>query len=217
MIAGVDEAGRGPVIGPLVVAGVMVSDESVLRELKVRDSKKLTPLRRERLDVEIKALARVESHMIPAEEIDILRSEMSLNIIEAKVFATIIERLRPDKVYVDSADVDEGNFRGYIQRELDFQPEIVSKHGADDIYPVVSAASIIAKVARDREIERIKGELGMDIGSGYPSDPKTISFIEKWIEEEGGLPPYTRGSWKTAQRLLAKGMHSSLDDFQQSG
>ena len=97
MICGVDEAGRGPVIGPLVVCGICVESDKGLRRLKVRDSKKLTPARREELDPKIRKLARVEVVEVPAEQIDGLRERMSLNILEAKIFASIIDSLCPDQ------------------------------------------------------------------------------------------------------------------------
>jgi ribonuclease HII len=92
--------------------------------------------------------------------------------------------------------------------------KIISKHGADDTYPVVSAASIIAKTKRDSMIEEIKKELGQDIGSGYPSDPKTINFLKKWYTEHGEMPPHTRRSWKTVDRIINELSISKLDRFE---
>ena len=82
--------------------------------------------------------------------------------------------------------------------------DVVARHKADDTYPVVSAASIIAKVTRDRLISDISAEFGEDIGSGYPSDPKTIGFIEKWIKENGCSPRYTRNSWETVRNIKSR-------------
>jgi len=213
MICGVDEAGRGPVIGPLVVAGVAIESDALLRKLNVRDSKKLPPERREALAPEIRKLTQCEIIVIPAEDIDTMRAEMSLNVFEAKLFAAIIEKLRPEIAYVDSADVDEFEFRRTITKLLSFDVEIVSKHGADDLFPVVSAASILAKVARDAEMRKIEAELGEKIGSGYPHDPETITFLEKWIREKGTLPPHARASWDTAKRLLSEAATRKLEEF----
>ncbi len=203
MVCGIDEAGRGPVIGPLVVAGVKIDDESKLTRLGVKDSKKLSPKRREVLAEGIEKMAECDVRVVPAEDIDQLMSLMTINRIEARIFASVIERLRPELVYVDSADANESNFRSMILRELDFDVELVSKHNADETYPVVSAASNIAKVKRDEEIRRIEDEIGEKIGSGYPSDSVTISFLERWIKEHGDLPPHTRRAWKTSKRLLS--------------
>ena len=213
MICGVDEAGRGPVIGPLVVAGVCIESDVPLRHLNVRDSKKLSAERREVLAPEIRKICRHEVLVIPAEDIDASRLEMSLNDYEAKLFATIIDRLKPEVAYVDSADVNEFDFRRSIAHHLPFELEIVSKHGADDLFPVVSAASIIAKVTRDAEMRKIEEELGAKIGSGYSHDAETISFLTKWLGEKGTLPPHTRTSWDTSKRLLSANATRKLDEF----
>ena len=213
MIVGVDEAGRGPVIGPLVVAGVAVESDVELRHMNVRDSKKLSPERREALAPEIEKVSRYEVVVIPAERIDIMRSEMSLNDFEAMLFAEVIDKLRPETAYVDAADVDEIEFKRCVRKELAFDVEIVSQHNADELFPVVSAASILAKVCRDREMRTIEDEVGMHIGSGYASDADTIAFLETWIRAHGSLPPHTRASWDTARRLLAESRNHKLDDF----
>jgi len=213
VIVGVDEAGRGPVIGPLVVAGVAVESDVPLRQMNCRDSKKLSPEKREALAPEIEKVSQFEVVVIPAEQIDVMRAEMSLNDFEAKLFAEVIAKLRPETAYVDAADVDEIEFKRSVRRELAFDVEIVSQHNADELFPVVSAASILAKVCRDREMRSIEESIGMTIGSGYPSDPDTIAFLEKWIREKGSLPPHTRASWDTARRLLAESKNRKLDDF----
>lgn len=213
MIVGVDEAGRGPVMGPLVVAGVAVESDVRLRQLNCRDSKKLSPERREALAPEIEKVSKFELVVIPAERIDVMRAEMSLNDFEAKLFAQVIEKLHPETAYVDAADVDEIEFKRSVRRELRFDVEIVSQHNADELFPVVSAASILAKVRRDSEMRRIEGAIGRTIGSGYTSDADTIAFLEAWIREHGSLPPHTRASWDTARRLLAVSKNHKLDDF----
>lgn len=213
MIVGVDEAGRGPVIGPLVVAGVAVESDVPLRQLNVRDSKKLSPERREALVPEIERLSKCELVVIPAERIDVMRAEMSLNDFEAKLFAGIIAKLHPETAYVDAADVDEIEFKRSVRRELPFEVEIVSQHNADELFPVVSAASILAKVCRDREMRAIEQAIGTPVGSGYASDADTIAFLERWIREKGTLPPHTRASWDTARRLLAVSKNRKLEEY----
>ena len=213
MICGVDEAGRGPVLGPLVVAGVMVESDVPLRHLNVRDSKKLSPERRELLAPEIEKVAKCEVVVVPATDIDVMRAQMSLNEFEAQLFARIVERLHPETAYVDAVDVDEIEFKRDILKLVPFEVEIVSQHEADDLFPVVSAASIVAKVRRDSEIRRIEAEIGEPIGSGYPSDPVTIAFLEKWIKEKGSPPPHTRLTWDTTRRLLAESKNRKLDEY----
>jgi ribonuclease HII len=200
-------------MGPLVVAGVAVESDVLLRQLNCRDSKKLSPERREALAPEIEKVAKFELVVIPAERIDLMRAEMSLNDFEAKLFAEVIEKLHPETAYVDAVDVDEIEFKRSVRRELPFEVEIVSQHNADELFPVVSAASILAKVRRDREMRQIEGAIGRKIGSGYASDSDTITFLETWIREHGSLPPHTRASWDTARRLLAASKNHKLDDF----
>ena len=182
-ICGVDEAGRGPVIGPMVVVGLMVEDDKVLRDLGVKDSKKLTPARREQLAVEVKEVSKHEMVIASAEDIDTLRQRFTMNVIESKMFATVIERLGAKVAYVDAADTNEAEFRKLISCELANPVRVISKHGADELYPVVSAASIIAKTKRDALVEEIRAELDADIGSGYPSDQKTIDFLKQWYKD----------------------------------
>lgn len=213
-ICGVDEAGRGPVIGPMVVVGLMVEDDKALRIMKVKDSKKLTPARREELAVEINQVAKHEMVIASADDIDTLRQTFTMNVIESKMFATVIERLGAKLAYVDAADVNEDEFKNQILRELKNPVRIVSKHGADDLYPVVSAASILAKTKRDALVDEIRKELGEEIGSGYPSDQKTIDFLKKWYTEHGEMPPHTRKSWKTVNRVINELGITQLDDYE---
>ena len=217
LICGVDEAGRGPVLGPLVVCGVACDSDVPLRQMNVRDSKKLSPERREALFPEILKVCRAEVIVVPAEDIDAKRKEMTLNDFEAKLFATVIERLHPQVAYVDSADAVEHEFKKAILRSLPFEVDIVSKHGADDLFPVVSAASIVAKVHRDAAIRKIEEEIGRKVGSGYSHDAETITFMERWIRETGALPPHTRVSWDTARRLMSAANTHKIDDFGGTG
>jgi len=213
MICGVDEAGRGPVLGPLVVCGVCVEDDKALRRLKVRDSKKLTPAKREELAPKIRKIARIELVEIPAAQIDGLRERMSLNKLEARIFASIIDSLCPKTAFVDAADVDEENFGRMVKRSLIHDVDLISEHKADDTYPVVSAASIVAKVQRDARIREIEVEIGEPIGTGYASDPATIEFLERWTKDKRSFPPHTRKSWLTSQNIMMMNHMRKLDEF----
>ena len=172
LVAGVDEAGRGCVIGPLVVAGILVKEEKtrVLRQLGVKDSKLLSRTKRETLYTEVTQLA--ESHhvvkLLPSEidqAVESKRKLHKLNRLEAQTMSHIINTLKPDQAYVDAADVLEDRFKYHIQEGLTVKANITSRHKADKIFPVVSAASIIAKVERDSEIAVLRGTYG-DFGSG---------------------------------------------------
>lgn len=190
-------------IGPMAVAGVLVREEvlSELLAMGVKDSKKLTPRKRERLVGEILGIA--ECHhveLIPAHQIDEKRRVRNLNKIEAVAMAKILDTLRPDIAQVGSADVVCERFRSMILSEMTLPVEIDSAHQAEDRFPAVAAASIIAKVARDDAVASLRREYG-DFGSGYPSDMKTRSFIKGWYERERSLPPIVRKSWKTTEHL----------------
>ncbi len=212
MACGIDEAGRGPVIGPMVIAGVCAEREK-LEKLGVRDSKKLSPKRREFLAGEIRKIAnKIVIRVVEPEEIDRIREEMTINELEVKIFAEIIEELHEDKIYVDAADVNEERFGRDILSLISYTPEIISKHKADDIYPEVSAASIIAKVERDKKIEEISREIG-DFGSGYPADERTKEFLSNYYRDHGEMPPHVRKSWKSVKRLLRERAQASLDQF----
>jgi len=202
-------------MGPMVVAGVKVQDDGKLIEMKVKDSKKLSSSRREELEEKIKNSCEYTLRVVSAEEIDTLRGSMTLNDLEAYLFANVIEEMceGDETCYVDSASADEKKFKKMLEGNLKKRYSIVSEHGADDEYPVVSAASILAKVERDRKVKEISEDLGVDIGSGYPSDAKTRDFLQDWISENGTLPPYTRKSWETARELMNKFKNRSLDDF----
>jgi ribonuclease HII len=218
MICGVDEAGRGPVIGPLVIAGVTFESDLKLKEYRVKDSKQLSPSRREELATIIKKIAlKYEILVIPAADIDDMRKIMTLNEIEVNGFIKIISKLKPETCYVDSVDVNETRFSKNISSNLQFKSTIISKHKADEIYPVVSAASILAKSRREIEVKRIANilekKLNLPLGSGYPADPVTQNFFRTWFDKYGKLPPYTRHSWKTSQNILKEKKLKKLDDF----
>ncbi len=213
MSCGVDEAGRGPVIGPMVIAGVCADDDA-LRAMGVRDSKKLSPKRRERLAEEIRKIAdAVVIRVVPPEEIDSMREVMTINELEVQIFAEVIGKLNTTEVYVDAADVNESRFADAINSLLPEPIKIVSHHKADDEFPAVGAASIIAKVERDRIIEEITKELG-DFGSGYPADPRTYEFLVDYYRRHGKMPPHVRMSWKSVKKIKAKAEQSSLDSFE---
>ncbi len=200
-------------MGPLVVAAVMVADDQGLRQLKVKDSKQLTRSKREELAPRIREAARVELAVISAEEIDAFRDEVSLNVLEARLFASLIDKMQPQEAYIDSADVVPNRFRLMIQRQISCRPTLVCEHKADVTYPVVSAASIIAKTVRDGLISEIQKEFSQPIGSGYAHDRVTIGFLHDWIKQNGQFPPHTRRSWRTAKEIYAMTRLTKLTDW----
>ena len=212
MICGVDEAGRGPILGPLVVCALAVESDAKLVKLGVKDSKRLTPKRREELEPKIRKIARIELREVSAQEID--ARDCSLNKLEAKVFAELIDRISPKIAYLDAADVDERHFARMVRSRLKCMPKIVSEHKADDTYPVVSAASIIAKVTRDARMMEIELEMGQPIGSGYVHDEVTMTFVRNWISDHDCCPPHTRKSWEPAKKLMSMNAVPKLESFE---
>ncbi|HYU88082.1 MAG TPA: ribonuclease HII [Candidatus Bathyarchaeia archaeon] len=215
-ICGVDDAGRGPVIGPLVIAGVIIEEAKLdrLKMLGVKDSKQLLASARIRLSKEIPEVVD-DFHVVElrAEELDRIVNRapkfQRLNLLEAKGMAQVIEKLKPELAYVDSSDTRTERFKNNILDCLSFTPRIVSEHKADVNYPVVSAASIMAKVHRDTRIEEIKKEYG-EIGSGYAHDALTVKFLRDYYSDHGDFPPIVRRSWKTLGNIVRDLTQSTL-------
>lgn len=222
IVCGIDEAGRGPVIGPLVIACVVLDEKGrkKLSKLRVRDSKKVSPSRRLFLEPLIKKhVLEWNLTKINPQEIDFRRKRISLNVIEAMKISELILSLKnkPERIIVDSADTVPDEYKRKIisylnesckSRDYNYEiPEIVSEHRADDRYIEVSAASILAKVERDREIERLRDEFG-EFGSGYPSDKITQKFVKNLVRNDE-LPNFLRRSWNTVHRKK----QTTLDEF----
>ena len=201
-ICGVDDAGRGSMIGPMVIAGISIEKKNIpkLRKLGVRDSKKLSPKKRELLYKQIIKLVD-DYHVIriPPRTIDKYVFEHNLNHLEAKKMAEVISNLNPDLSYVDSCDVNAARFGREIS-DLSKKSKVKSYHYADSRFVVVSAASIIAKVSRDRSIMRLNKTT--NLGSGYPSDKKSVNYVKKIVSSKKSLPTSIRKSWKPVQKIL---------------
>ena len=217
MICGIDEAGRGPFVGPLVMAGVSVTEDKIetLKSMGIKDSKLIPPARREELfDEIIKLVDSYDIIEISASEIDEYQERgINLNQMEARVAAKIINKLKPSKVYVDSPEPANGGakFGIMINEFLNVQPEMIAEHGADHKYVVAGAASILAKVSRDREVARIVEEIGADIGSGYPHDPRCKAYLAENFR--GPIHKYLRKCWSTYKRLNEAQGQMNLSDF----
>ena len=218
VICGIDEAGRGPVLGPMVICGVCFfkADLKLLSDIGVKDSKKLSPKRRSDLAKIIKDKCKsYKTIVISAQEIDAReKKRITLNKLEEIKMAEIIEELKPNIIYIDAADVNEVRFGKSIKTLLKYSPKkIISKHKADDLYPIVSASSIIAKDMRDSIIEELKKSYG-DFGSGYPSDARTIEFLRKWIIEKKKSPQLARKSWETTKKITREELYTKkINDF----
>jgi len=254
-ILGIDEAGRGAVIGPLVVGGVLIDKEKEqeLKNIEVKDSKLLTPKKREELEGKIKLIAKdFVLIKISAKEIDESRAKgTNLNRIEAEKMAQIIKLTKADHAYVDAPQVSTEKFKnillnliknktseptdkisrpyearsdsgssghqstrakGLVDARPKFHTEITSENKADVKYPVVAAASILAKVERDREIELLKKKVGVNFGVGYPHDERTINFLKSLLEK-GNYPDFVRKSWITAIEIKNKKAQRQIISF----
>lgn len=217
-VLGIDEAGRGPVIGSMFVGGFMVDEEDLedIEDLGVKDSKKLSDRKRENLAEQLRDKGEVILKEIEASEIDELREVMTLNEIEIQAFIDVIEQSDADKIVLDLPEPNAERFVNKLKAELPekyAEREFVAEHGADDEYPIVSAASIIAKSARETHVDELKQKYGYDFKSGYPHDQPTRDFLKDYLEEHGELPLETRRSWSTADKIIKESNQSGLEEF----
>jgi len=208
LILGIDDAGRGPVIGPMVLAGCLIDEkfEKELKNLGVKDSKQLTQKRREFLAEKIKELSETfEIILSHPEEIDGKnKAGINLNAVEAIKTAEIINKINKGftkiKVIIDCPSVSIEKWKDFLKTKIDnlSNLEIHCEHKADVNHVSVSAASILAKCAREMEMARLKEKYGNEIGSGYCSDPLTIKFLEKHNQTYGdkGIFRKTWSTWK---------------------
>jgi len=210
---------KGAIIGPMVIAGVVIDkkDEKKLVKMGVKDSKLLSPKKREDLAEKIEKIAKsiVVLRVQPC-KIDSYRARgINLDKIEAMKMAEIIDICKVKKVFVDSLEQNSKKFKELILSFLkNKEVELVVENYLDESLPVVSAASIIAKVNRDEAIEEIKKKEGFDFGVGYSHDQRTIEFLKKLIKERGGnLPSYVRQSWITTQVLKGESSQKKIKDF----
>ena len=209
-ICGIDEAGRGPLIGSLFIAGVVIepSQEQQLKDMGVKDSKLLSPHKREQLyDEIIKFVKSYKVIRVTSDEIDdaVQSQETNLNWLEAIKAGEIIDALKPESVILDCPSPNLKAYHDFIQKKLTHKTLLTCAHHADTDFVVVGAASILDKVTRDREIAALRKKIGVDFGSGYITDPKTKAFAESYWDK---YPEVFRHSWKTfkniAQQSLGK-------------
>jgi len=195
---GIDEAGRGPLIGPMVMA-IVCGDNKSLKDLGVADSKKLSPQRRESLFAQLQSYKHSFVIINPG-EIDKYVEHQRLNELEELYASKLVSWAPADNIiYVDSFDVNELRLQSKLTENS--KNKIVCRHKADEIYPCVSAASIIAKVIRDHEIAKLHVKYG-DFGSGYPSDPRTINFVKDALKNRINIDGIVRHQWKTYKNML---------------
>jgi ribonuclease HII len=210
---GVDEAGKGPVLGSMFAAAVR-ADPAMLPD-DVADSKTLTPARREALAADIRDLDGVTVAVaeITPERIDDPETDMNTLTVAAQADALAGVAHDGDSGLVDAGDTDADRFGRRVDDRVPADVEVRAEHGADETDPLVGAASIVAKVARDDHVAAIDDRHDRAVGSGYPSDPTTRSFLADYVETHGQLPGCARDSWQTSQDALARAEQSALDEF----
>lgn len=210
MQVGVDEAGKGPVLGSMFVAGVR--SQAGLLPADVQDSKRLSAEQRETLVEGIRSAAEdVAVFEVPVERIDDPDTDMNTLTLEAH--REILDRLATsaDACFLDAADTDASRFQARVSEDCP-ATSVTATHGADESHRIVAAASIVAKVARDRHVAELATRYG-DIGSGYPGDKRTRQFLQTYVAETGSLPACARTSWQTSRDLLASEQQQSLSEF----
>jgi len=214
-LLGIDEAGRGSLIGPLVVGGFCLPADrlSELVALGARDSKRLTPGARERVFAGLDVLGTPAHVVLSPRRVDQSVRRGRLNDLEAEAFAQIVRELNPDVAYVDACDPNERRFGARVARLAGGTARIIARHHADRDYPVVGAASVVAKVRRDRAIARLRERHGDELGSGYPSDERTVRFVRALIADGSEAPRWVRHSWATMQRVKPRRPARTLDSF----
>ncbi len=220
-VAGIDEAGRGPVLSSMVVCAYACAEENEAELLKlgVKDSKMLSAEKRRELFGPILALGKASIVERSAGELNAAMDRASLNDIEAKQKAEALNGVEKtaskntvQRAYIDTPDPTLSTFERRMKRFYKGQVKLVLSHKADQKYPVVSAASIIAKVTRDARIDELKALVGEDFGSGYSHDERTIAFLQKhWTNKAHPIHPHVRTHWATAKNLSIK--QFKLDGF----
>ncbi len=210
---GADEAGRGPALGSMFAGAVAVADPDYLPD-GVADSKQLSRARRAKLYEQLCDDDRIRTAVaeIPTDWIDDPETDMNTLTVEAQAEALTEVVSAGDSGVVDACDTSESRFARRVADAVPATIEITAEHGADDEYRIVAAASIVAKVARDRHVDALAERYGT-VGSGYPSDPATREFLEEYVTAHGRLPDCARKSWGTCTDVLAAAEQTGLDGF----
>jgi len=205
LLGGIDEAGRGSVIGPLVIAGISFDSTGIesIRNEGITDSKKLTVQKRETMYTKIlQSAVSVFVCRINPMTIDKYVSQKKLNVLESRFMTITADNISADKIIIDACDVKPDRFKQSILKNLTNKSvKIYCFHKADADNLIVSAASVIAKVTRDREIKKIEEILCKKIGSGYPSDPSTKLFLRNHLFNNE-TKEYIRFSWSPVKNLM---------------
>jgi len=222
-VAGIDEAGRGPLIGPLVIAVAAIQEgrENELKAIGVKDSKLLTENQREEILKHLEKLVKFEIIILNPQDVDdaLASPDTNLNWLEADHGAAILNKLdvklggEISKCIIDCPSTNVSAYTNYFAKKVDNEDiKLQVEHKADLNYVIVGAASIFAKVTREKELERLKKKYNIEFGSGYPSDPNTKRFIEEnWNNPK--ISPIIRKSWATYKTIVKKNAQKGLGEY----
>ena len=222
-VIGIDEAGKGPVIGSMFIGFSIInlqdglkdlnSYQKGLKDLGVKDSKLLTPKKRNELYNKLKDQMDIKYAQLTPALIDTNHANGGkLNQLEIDAIVKIVNDLEPDLIIIDALTATPDKFADDIKKKLSFECKIISENKADSKYEIVGAASIIAKELREQEMKEIKDNIKIDCGSGYPADPKTKEFLQKhWDSKEFDF--IFRKSWQTYKDIASKSFQKTLDEF----
>jgi len=216
MHVGVDEAGKGPVLGPMVAAAVRAPADALPDA--VDDSKRLSASRREDLAAALRAHPEVTVAVaaVTTDRIDDPGTDMNRLTVAGQAEAVAGVVRDGDRVLADAGDVDEARFGRRLREavaDAGRDVEVTAEHGADASHAHVAAASVVAKVERDSRIDSVAAAYEGEVGSGYPSDPTTRTFLREYVERHGELPDCARASWQTCEDVLALAEQSALSEF----
>lgn len=229
MYLGVDEAGKGPALGPMIAAAVVAAPASLPDD--VDDSKQIAPARREVMAAAIEGDPDVAVGVAVVDPAEIDRPDTDMNTLTVRGQARAVRAAlagrppgiaEPVRVVADAGDTSEARFarrlREFVADDGESElprVDVTAAHGADADDPVVGAASVVAKVARDERMAAIDAAYAEydGLGSGYPSDPATRAFLAAYVDDHGSLPDCARASWATCEDVLAAAEQSAIDEF----
>ena len=199
-----------------MVFGACVIEEQdieTLRSMGTRDSKRLSAKRRRTLRAQLEeCVVAWRTIEISARAID----QRSINDLGKDAIVDLVTELKPDVVVVDAPVPPRGipAYRGELERMLALRGvnsvQIIAENKADDTYACCAAASIFAKTTRDQILADICTATGFNLGSGYPSDPRTVAFLQQSWQQDRAFPPWVRTKWETVRRIVAESAQGRL-------
>tara|TARA_Y100000034_G_scaffold9512_1_gene10165 strand:+ start:626 stop:1270 length:645 start_codon:yes stop_codon:yes gene_type:complete len=212
-ILGIDEAGRGPVIGSLFMAGVLMEGNiNELKKIGVKDSKLLKHEDRIEMAEKIREIAEYKVIEVTPKEIDeaVESEDSNLNFLEGETIVRIINKLNPDEAYIDCPSVNTESFKEFLQSKIKKNVKLIVEHKMDAKNLLAGAASILAKVAREENVLQIEEKVKESIGSGYPSNKVCKDFLKRNYDKYPGI---IRKSWASYKNIIKEKGQKNLGDY----